>query len=458
MASVSAGWGHGGAVDTQGNLYTWGRPHDFRNVVRWIRSHQQTGIMLRSWQAVAGSVLGADFEPQHIPPPTPETVFTSVSCSPGALTAVLDDEGAVWSFGSNTHGQCGTGATSQSEYAPVRAVGLDQPVVQVACGFQFTLARTADGRLWAWGKGGRGQLGLGDNDTYKAPVPLDGEGGLLAHTPFAHVDAGFSHGVGVTVDGAVYVWGRHRSPVVVPGRQERFERDAWSPVQLHLPVRAVTAACGQAHTAILGEDGSVWMLGLRGRGLLFDNTRSPEVLEGASRRVEGGGSQGALTPTSASTLGVHDVALTSDPRFVPETDVVVHPVRMPDMPWGGGGSTGRLGGGSAVVSLRAGLHHTYAVLDSGAVWRWGWRGVPEVVAPVAAAGVAVKDIALGFHHAMLLARPRGAGQEGPELDAFDATIHVEGEEEEGGGMKGDEGVLGGLDLSDPEQVEPFWST
>jgi len=443
IVSASAGWGHGAATDADGHLYVWGRPHDYRNVVRWIRSQQQSGFMLRSWQWTLQNVLKTDLRAHHVPPPdsAPHTRFTSVSCSPGALTAALDASGQIWCMGSNTHGQCGSGASSINEYDPVPVLGMDQPATQVSCGFQFVLALTADGRMWGWGKGGRGQLGLVDNDTYKAPVPLDGPGGSLVGVPFVQVEAGFSHGAGLTADGHVYVWGRMRSPDTHTERSERFQRDAWAPVRVHMQGRAVKIACGQAHTTILGEDGSVWMLGMRGRGLMFDNTARPAFLDATGTVVSGGGaghsSSGAgvgtrgaahggtndsssapsVLPQHSSAAGVHDVALSNDPRFVPETDIVVHPQQMPPMPWQDGGL--RLDAGRNVVSLAAGLHHSYAVLASGQVWRWGWRGVPELVQPISEAGVRAESLACGFCHTLVIGQqdPASTGALGADGSA-----------------------------------------
>ena len=445
IVSASTGWGHGAATDADGHLYIWGRPHDYRNVVRWIRSQQQSGFMLRSWQWALQNVLKTDLQAHHVPAPdsAPDTRFTSVSCSPGALTAALDSTGQIWCMGSNTHGQCGSGVSSINEYDPVPVVGMDEPAVQVSCGFQFALALSADGRMWGWGKGGRGQLGLVDNDTYKAPVPIDGPGGCLVGVPFVQVEAGFSHGAGLTADGHVYVWGRMRSPDTHAERSERFQRDAWAPVRVHMQGRAVKIACGQAHTAILSEDGSVWMLGMRGRGLLFDNTAQPEFLDatgtivsppgaavGSSQAGSGGDFQGGATSNDArgsgvlaqatSFAGVHDVALTNDPRLVPETDIVVHPQQMPPMPWQDGGL--RTDYSRKVVSLACGLHHSYAVLRSGEVWRWGWGGVPELVAPIAEAGVRAKEVSCGFCHTLVIGQQDSAslGAGGQQLFSEEA--------------------------------------
>lgn len=45
-------------------------------------------------------------------------------------------------------------------------------VVQVACGFHHTICLTADGELYAWGKGKEGALGLGDWENRDIPTKV----------------------------------------------------------------------------------------------------------------------------------------------------------------------------------------------------------------------------------------------------------------------------------------------
>jgi alpha-tubulin suppressor-like RCC1 family protein len=58
--------------------------------------------------------------------------------------------------------QLGDGGCSRQPCpSPVLAKMPPAPVVQLACGEEFSCAVTADGRLLTWGFGGCGQLGHG---------------------------------------------------------------------------------------------------------------------------------------------------------------------------------------------------------------------------------------------------------------------------------------------------------
>lgn len=59
------------------------------------------------------------------------------------LSACATDLGEAYTWGSNTHGQCGNGVSSITEYDPVQVQGMEgETVVQLALGFQYSLAVT----------------------------------------------------------------------------------------------------------------------------------------------------------------------------------------------------------------------------------------------------------------------------------------------------------------------------
>lgn len=73
-------------------------------------------------------------------------------------------------MGMNQYGQLGLGVTAKSDdgsILPVTVptlVSMDAPVVSIGCGSQHSMCTTSDGRLFVWGTGSVGQLGLGESD------------------------------------------------------------------------------------------------------------------------------------------------------------------------------------------------------------------------------------------------------------------------------------------------------
>jgi hypothetical protein len=73
--------------------------------------------------------------------------------------------GVVYAWGRNYSGEVGNGGWS-SIYQPLAVGGLPTNIVELAAGYWSSYARSADGRLWAWGNGLEGQSGTGFNYNY----------------------------------------------------------------------------------------------------------------------------------------------------------------------------------------------------------------------------------------------------------------------------------------------------
>ena len=127
--------------------------------------------------------------------------------------------GVVYAWGRNYAGEVGNGGWS-SIYVPLVVGGLPTNMVEVAAGYWSSFARSADGRLWAWGNGLSGQLGTGANLNYNtaqevhAPagyvfksITIDASGyfamAILAapSEPTAVLSLSWSNGPGLTISG-----------------------------------------------------------------------------------------------------------------------------------------------------------------------------------------------------------------------------------------------------------------
>jgi hypothetical protein len=94
-------------------------------------------------------------------------------CAGRAHACALRGDGTLRCWGDNTHGQLGTGATSPPPSAPVQPLGLER-VVAVDCGFQGTCALQEEGAVWCWGTNSYGEAGQGPTGAPPSPltVPL----------------------------------------------------------------------------------------------------------------------------------------------------------------------------------------------------------------------------------------------------------------------------------------------
>ena len=70
-------------------------------------------------------------------------------------------------------------------------------ITRIQCGASHSLAITAEGRLYTWGKNSQGQCGLGHTDDVLQPTLVI----MLAEWQVAEVAAGWEHTLAVTTDG-----------------------------------------------------------------------------------------------------------------------------------------------------------------------------------------------------------------------------------------------------------------
>lgn len=195
-----------------------------------------------------------------VPMPTVESV-ASVSCG-GDHSILVGVSGAVWSFGRNVDGQCGTGGLGGTVYHPKRVTSITM-AAQAACGADHSLILDVVGAVWACGRGTEGQLG---RVVEHEPVPqrvrgLPSKGCVLAACGADH---------SLVVDGAGRIFGFGENSKGQLGLGNR--RSTYIPTHVKMPhgVLAVQVACGGAHSLVLAESGCVygfggnehWQLGL----------------------------------------------------------------------------------------------------------------------------------------------------------------------------------------------------
>ena len=139
-AKVSAGALHTLAIDTAGNLWSWGND-----------AYGQRGD---------GAAGGALYTHRNLFPGTTNWISVSAGNNHSAALNLL---GEIWTFGYNFYGQLGDDSTTDRT-VPVQEAGLDTDWIAVAGGGNHTLAIKSDGTLYGTGDNQWGQLGNGTTD------------------------------------------------------------------------------------------------------------------------------------------------------------------------------------------------------------------------------------------------------------------------------------------------------
>ncbi|XP_072300864.1 RCC1 and BTB domain-containing protein 1-like isoform X2 [Eucyclogobius newberryi] len=190
VTKVACGSHHSMALTDSGEVYAWG--------------YNNCG------QVGSGSTANQ---------PTPRRVScclqnksaVSIVCGQTSSLAVVDN-GEVYGWGYNGNGQLGLG-NNGNQLTPCRLIGLQGSCVsQIVSGYAHSLALTDEGLLYTWGSNTYGQLGTGNKSNQLSPVQIMTDKERIVEIASCHS----THtSAAKTQSGQVYMWGQCRGQSVV---------------------------------------------------------------------------------------------------------------------------------------------------------------------------------------------------------------------------------------------------
>jgi alpha-tubulin suppressor-like RCC1 family protein len=367
--ALAAGDAHSLAIGSDGKLYAWGR-----------NDYGQLGD---------GTMTERDV-PVVVSLPNSATATTIAAGSNYSLATGSD--GKLYSWGNNADGQLGNGTMTAASTLPL-TVSLPSGVsaTAVAAGSGHSLAIGSNGRLYAWGFNGYGQLGDGTTTSSTTPVDVSLPGGVSATA----IAAGGDDSLAIGSDGKLYAWGLNDGGQVGMDTTTPFST---TPVAVALPsgVTAVKIAAGY-HNLALGSNGELYAWGDNAYGELgIGSTSTPNytpkaVLLSAGVTALAGGNHFSLAIEAdgkAYAWGENDHDELGIGTTTPYSTAPVG-VSLPS--------------GVNATTIAAGADHGLAMGSNGKLYAWGWNDTRDYATPVLTSlpgGAIATAIAAGYYHSL----------------------------------------------------------
>jgi alpha-tubulin suppressor-like RCC1 family protein len=320
---------------------------------------QYIGDQLWGWGVGSNGRLG---NTQLTSRSTPVTTFAGGTdwkqvSSGGFHTAAVKTDGTLWTWGFGTSGQLGD-ATLTNKSTPVTTFAGGNNWKQVSSGSQHTAAIKTDGTLWIWGNGSFGQLGNTQSTNRSTPVTTFAGG-----TNWKQVSSGDRHTAAIKTDGTLWTWGN-----------ESYGRlgNAVATGNISTPVTTFAGgtnwkqvSAGGFHTAAIKTDGTLWIWGRGANGRLGNAqriaARSTPVTTFAGgtnwKQVSAGNAHTAAIKTDG-TLWIWGSGSNGRLGNASITTTISTPVTT-------------FAGGTNWKQVSAGGSYTAAIKTDGTLWIWG---------------------------------------------------------------------------------------
>jgi len=193
--------------------------------------------------------------------------WKQVSCSIDYAFAIKTD-GTLWGWGTNDLTQLGINVTGNRS-TPVTTFAGGNNWKQISCGFEHNAAIKTDGTLWVWGIGTEGRLGTNDQTSRSTPVTTFAGG-----NNWKQVSCGNAHTAAVKTDGTLWVWGENS----YGGIGDNTTAFKLTPVSTFLGGNDwKQVSSGFQSTAAIKTDGTLWSWGDNSRGQLGNNTTTDSL-------------------------------------------------------------------------------------------------------------------------------------------------------------------------------------
>ena len=192
VVQVAAGAYHTAALRNDGKLYTWG--HDANGRLGHGAADESKNIHTNRLRTNNMPMLVYELS---------NVFVTQVSCGTD-FTMCVDSSGDVFTWGLGNYGNLGHGSTTDCLRPKLVEKMKIEVVTMCAAGAKHSLVLTQRGDIWSFGHGDNGRLGNGASLGSLVPTMLE-EGMHSVNT--IYIAAGEAHSACIDETGKLYTWG-----------------------------------------------------------------------------------------------------------------------------------------------------------------------------------------------------------------------------------------------------------
>jgi len=240
-----------------------------QNYVKWRKGVQEGREDMNTSFSARGNSLdvqvsGITARGQQMKTPRGYAKAVAVTCG-SSHASLVHENGQLYTWGMGASGRLGLDLTEDgdpSADAPkptlVQALA-GRPVVRASCGYAHSAAVTVDARLFVWGSGATGKLGLGaitdqEECFCSVPTPLV----VGKNVRVRKVSCGSAHTACITDKGELFVWGCGDGGRLGLGSKRMATLYRPSRVEALAGKKIVSVSCGNSHTLCSTAVREVW--------------------------------------------------------------------------------------------------------------------------------------------------------------------------------------------------------
>ena len=277
ITKVSAGENHCLALDSTGNVWTWGRNNYYQqgnnsdeNILQPTKINNLSNIKdiesgtyssfaigkageVYSWGLNANGEGGIGSYTSKITVNRALNITDAIDIKAGKNhTMILRSTGEVYVAGSNLYGELGIGSSTTRKAKQFTKVQALDEIVSIAVGDSNNIAIKKDGKVYAWGSNIYKELGV-NNSNVHVDTPSIVEG----LKDIRYVDGGKGYTLAIDSNKNIYEIGLNSSGEL--GNNSKVNIDQYEKLKSISDVMQLSA--GNGYTIMLKKDGTVWACG-----------------------------------------------------------------------------------------------------------------------------------------------------------------------------------------------------